>query len=119
MAEKITPKNEKPADEKNLPFEFKNPFTSSDEDDKPEPKAKSAPDAPEKPAAKAPASKKSDDADNEPPAAPRRTIEELLADPTFDPDGRYRSKLAEISSREGMGKYPPADMLDDHGQPVG
>ena len=108
-----------PKDKNHDAPELMNPATRAHMDepaDAPKPVAKSAPDAPEKPAAK-PSAKKPDEPAA--PAAPRRTIEELLADPKFDPEGRYRSKLAEISAREGMGQYPPADMLDDHGQVVG
>lgn len=81
-------------------------------------KADAAPAEPtETPSPKARASK----ADEPPadPVAPRRTIEDLLADPTFDPDGKVRSRLAAISSRDGLGQFPPADLVDEHGQPVG
>jgi len=58
----------------------------------------------------------------EPPPAPapmpRRTIDELLADPHFDPDGLVRMRLAALV-REGKGGEPaPADLVDDAGEPV-
>lgn len=58
---------------------------------------------------------------DEPPAPPaqcQRTIEDLLADPTFDTEGKVRTKLAMISAKQGIGQKAPADLVTADGKPV-
>lgn len=104
------------------PEELTNPATSAHlpaDESKPKPAPKmdtASVDHEEKPAPKAKAVKADEP---EAPAPERRTIEELLADPHFDPDGKVRARLAEISARDGVGQYAPADLVDDHGNVVG
>lgn len=52
------------------------------------------------------------------PEQSEMTIEQLLADPRFDPEGRVRHRLAEISAKGPLGQRPPADLVNADGTPV-
>lgn len=67
-------------------------------------------------AAPADAHDEPDDKKAEP--APQPIIEDLLKDKTFDPDGKVRFQLAEISATQGIGKPAPAHLVDASGKPV-
>lgn len=48
-----------------------------------------------------------------------RMIEEMLKDPTFDPSGVYRERLAKYSMSLPGRQYPATTDVDVHGDPVG
>ncbi len=100
--------------------EPKNPATAAHDAPKPEHKAPTHHAAPKQAEAKpkAPAEKPAPKPEPAPPPAPRRTIEALLADKDFDPNGTVRAKLAERSVQSGAGQLAPADLVDDAGNPI-
>jgi hypothetical protein len=53
------------------------------------------------------------------PAEDIHAIEAKLKDPTFDPEGHERLRLAEESQRQGSGRpYPPTSDVDERGDPM-
>lgn len=52
------------------------------------------------------------------PEQSEMTIEQLLADPRFDPEGRVRPQLAEISAQGPLGQRPPSDLVNADGTPA-
>lgn len=52
------------------------------------------------------------------PEQSEMTIEQLLADPRFDPEGHVRDRLAEISAKGPLGQRPPADLVNAAGHVV-
>ncbi len=53
------------------------------------------------------------------PAPPQPIIEDLLKDKAFDPDGKVRPQLAEISAKQGVGQPAPAHLVTADGKPAG
>lgn len=120
----------KPDPKDDKPVELKNPATAAHaKDAEPKPMTADSPvpavltygvDAAKKPAPKAKAEKPKAE-EPAPPPEPKpcpRTITELLADRTFDPEGLVRSALARISVASGGDQSPPLDLVNEDGTPV-
>lgn len=53
------------------------------------------------------------------PVPDQAEVEAKLKDPTFDPEGHERLRLAEESRRTGSGEhYPPTTDVDERGDPM-
>lgn len=57
--------------------------------------------------------------DGEAPSMDARELEQKLVDPSFDPEGHERLRLAEESrNRPADPNHPPTPFVDEHGDPM-